>query len=262
METIEIAAPTVDEALEQAASKLGVDKAALTYAVIEETKGLFGKGQVRVSVQSAPEDGAPKKKTRAKKEAPAPEPEVVEEPKAPAKRKAAAKKTEAAPMAEEAGESVVATKEDAERLQGLMNSLLDDSGLSVHSELVEMTGKYVNLSLKGDDAGYLVGRRGEVLNALQYLMNVISARQFDNGVRVVVDADDYRSRRKEVLEKLAFDIAAEVKKRGEEAVLDALPAFERRLIHQALTEFEGVTTYSEGEEPERRVVIAPSESSV
>jgi hypothetical protein len=80
----------------------------------------------------------------------------------------------------------------------------------------------------------------------------------DAGIRATLDGNDYRRRREEALTQLASKIAAQVLDRGEEAVLDALPAFERRIVHKALSEIDGVTTYSEGEEPNRRVVIVPS----
>ena len=121
----------------------------------------------------------------------------------------------------------------------------------------ELQGKYINLSIDGKEAGYLVGKNGEVLNSLQYLINLIAKQQLGNGVRVTLDGNDYRKKRAESLTALAEKIADKVKERGEEAVLEALPAFERRVIHKALQEIEGVTTYSEGEEPDRRVVIAP-----
>jgi spoIIIJ-associated protein len=92
---------------------------------------------------------------------------------------------------------------------------------------------------------------------MQYLVNIIAGRRFDNGVRATLDGNDYRRRREEALTLLATKIADQVKSRGEEAVLDALPAFERRIVHKALSTYEGISTYSEGEEPNRRVVIAP-----
>jgi spoIIIJ-associated protein len=97
-----------------------------------------------------------------------------------------------------------------------------------------------------------------VLNALQYLVNIIGNRRIANGVRATLDGNDYRKRREDTLTSLAQNIADQVKKRGEEAVLDALPAFERRIVHKALSTVTGITTYSEGEEPNRRVVIAPA----
>ena len=218
---------------------------------------------------------APRKKLGAKKDAPAPVAaapvEVAAEaaPKAKtsrvgAKAKAAAPveaAAEAAPAAEtheeDAGPEVVATKEDAAKLEAILNVLAHKSGLEAEIVVGELQGKYINLSIDGKEAGFLVGKNGEVLNSLQYLINLVAKQQLANGVRVTLDGNDYRKKRAEALTNLASKIAEKVKERGEEAVLEALPAFERRVIHKALQEIEGVTTYSEGEEPDRRVVIAP-----
>jgi len=260
MEAIEIVAGNVSEATAKAAAQLGVDKSQLNITVLEETKGLFGKGQVRIraeanAVADKAEEAKPEKaekKPRVAKKAPEkPAPKVIDK---------AVVDAEVAPAPADKPSEVVATTEDADKVIAVLNDLLSESGLQVSIEVAGMRGKYINLSLGGRDVSYLVGRRGEVLNAVQYLMNVIVARQLETGVRVVIDGDNFRRRREEVLEKLAHDIATEVQKRGEEAVLDALPAFERRVIHQALQEFPGVVTYSEGEEPDRRVVIAPAEA--
>jgi len=97
-----------------------------------------------------------------------------------------------------------------------------------------------------------------VINALQYLTNIISNRKYDNGVRSTIECNDYRRRREETLTTMAVKIAHAVLERQEEAVLDALPAFERRIVHKALQTVDGISTYSEGEEPNRRVVIAPA----
>ena len=163
---------------------------------------------------------------------------------------------EAAPE-EDAGPEVVATKEDAAKLEAILNILAHKSGLEAEIVVGELQGKYINLSIDGKEAGYLVGKNGEVLNSLQYLINLVAKQQLANGVRVTLDGNDYRKKRAEALTNLASKIAEKVRERGEEAVLEALPAFERRVIHKALQEIEGVTTYSEGEEPDRRVVIAP-----
>lgn len=252
METIEIVAASVAEATDKAAAQLGVGKDSVDVTVIEETKGLFGKGQVRVRAstraeQAVAEKAKPERKPRATKAKP------VETEEAPPKAVVTSSSEESR------GADVVASEDDANSVIGLLENLLSESGLNVKIEATGFKGKYINLALSGRDVSYLVGRRGEVLNALQYLTNIIISRQLESGVRVVVDGDNYRRRREEVLEKLALDIAGEVQKRGEEAVLDALPAFERRVIHQALQDFDGVVTYSEGEEPDRRVVIAPAE---
>ena len=163
------------------------------------------------------------------------------------------------PAVEESASAGVATQEDGEQLAGLLRELLESAGMQVDVTLGEINGRYVSLKLDGKDAAYLVGKHGEVLNALQYLVNVVAHRRFNTEARATLDGNDYRKRREDVLTQMAATIAAQVKERGEEAVLDALPAFERRIVHKALQEIDGVQTYSEGEEPNRRVVIAPAE---
>jgi spoIIIJ-associated protein len=282
MQSIEITAKSLDEAKKQAAAQLGVAADQVTVTVIEETKGLFGKSNVRVraEVAAAPAEkparggrakAAPKdekeeeKPAKAAKAAPAPEPEPEEEaaPVKETKPKGRGKKQEAAPApaaaseGEDAPATIEATKEDAERMLGMLRNLADATGLELTVSGGETNGRYVNLSIGGDDAGYLVGKNGEVLNSLQYLLTIIYNQQVGNGVRATLEGNDYRRKREEQLTILANKIAAQVEKRGEEAVLDALPAFERRIVHKALGEHPSVMTYSEGEEPNRRVVIAP-----
>ena len=152
-----------------------------------------------------------------------------------------------------------ATTQDGTQLLNLTKELIASADLEVSVELGEVAGRYANIILDGKDAAFLVGKHGEVLNAMQYLVNIIAGRKFNNGVRATLDGNDYRKRREEALTALATQIAEQVKERGEEAVLDALPAFERRIVHKALGVITGITTYSEGEEPNRRVVIAPAD---
>jgi len=298
MQTVEITAKTVQEATKAAADKLGVALDAITVTLLEETKGLFGKSSVRIradvnAVEPAPVEAVPvakgakksakgsKKATEAPSEPVAVEPEPEPEPEpvavapepaaAPAKRSGRGRAKPEAKPAEEAGETtdegkeeepekeVVATAADGERLTGLVRELLSAASLQVNAKTGEIAGRYVNIHLDGKDAAFLVGKHGEVLNAMQYLVNIIAGRRFDNGVRATLDGNDYRRRREDALTQLATKIADQVKQRGEEAVLDALPAFERRIVHKALSGYEGISTYSEGEEPNRRVVIAPAD---
>jgi len=165
-----------------------------------------------------------------------------------------------APVVEETQEEeVVASQADADHLLGLVQQLVEAASLQVNAKIGQVSGRYVNIVLDGKDAAFLVGKHGEVLNALQYLVNIIAGKKIERGVRATLDCNDYRRRREDALTQLATKIAEQVLERGEEAVLDALPAFERRVVHKALSEIDGVTTYSEGEEPNRRVVIAPAE---
>lgn len=270
MDTIEIQGKTLDEAKRAAAEKLGVDIARVQAEVIEEVKGLFGKGSVRIKASVKPE--APKRGRPAKPE-PAAKPEPTEKPARtsrakpePAVSAGKRKAVEAKPPAvvedevEEEDveqEEVVASDEDAQDLADIVNEILELAQLNASVRPTGLNGRYVNLELDGRDVAYLVGKHGEVLNAFQYLLNIIASRQLQNGVRATLDGANYRRRREEALCNLALQIAEQVRERGEEAVLDALPAFERRVVHKAISEFDGVTTYSEGEEPNRRVVIAP-----
>ena len=114
-----------------------------------------------------------------------------------------------------------------------------------------------HLEIVGEGAGDLVGRYGDTLNALQYLTTLVTLRRAGEHVRILLDAAGYRARRQASLVELARELAAEVVKHGQEAELDPLGAFERRIIHNALMDHPDVVTYSEGDEPERRVVIAP-----
>lgn len=279
MQVTEITGKSLDEAKAAAAQQLGVSVDQLEVTVLEETKGLFGKTNVRIramvieAAPAKPAKPARATKTKAKPEpepepvveaAPEPEPEPVKE--APAtgrgRSRGKAKAEDAAPVAPAEttnSNDPVATEEDAARFVELLTDLLERAELNVSVQSAGVQGKYVNVRLDGKDAGYLVGKHGEVLNSLQYVVNIIATQQWGNGVRTVLDGNDFRARREQQLTDLAEKIAEQVVKRGEEAVLDALPAFERRLVHKALSEMAGVTTYSEGEEPNRRVVIAPAE---
>ncbi len=263
METIELVATNVEEATTRAAATLGVSPDQVKIEVVDETKGLFGKPgkvTVRASVKST-KAKAPKAEKAPKVTEPAPEPEAEPaKPKAKAarapKKEAEAKPVEAPEAQESKGQD--ASSEDGEALATFLNNMFKAGELDAVAKCSELNGRYVNIEIDGTDVGYLVGRRGEVLNALQYLMNVVSARKLESGARVTLDGDNYRDQRASYLTDVATKLAEEVKSRGDEAVLDALPAFERRIIHQALVDFEGVTTYSEGEEPNRRIVIAPA----
>jgi spoIIIJ-associated protein len=275
MQTVEISARTADEAKKLAADRFGVGSDDVKVTVIEETKGLFGRGSVRVLAEVltvvAPAEPAPESK--APPEAKESNPPLEEKPEKKSGPKRGAKKSKpeeveapavaAQPEAESADEradgTIVATSANADDLSGLLKELLVAADMQVSAHVKEVSGRYVNIQLDGKDAAFLVGKNGEVLNALQYLVNVIGGRRYDNGVRVTLDANDYRRRREEALTKLANKIADQVEERGEEAVLDALPAFERRVVHKALSIRPGISTYSEGEEPNRRVVIAPAD---
>jgi len=115
--------------------------------------------------------------------------------------------------------------------------------------------KNMDIELSGDDMGVLIGKRGQTLDSLQYLVSLVVNKESDSYIRVKVDTEDYRRRRKATLENLAKNIAFKVKRSKRSVSLEAMNPYERRIIHSALQNDKYVTTHSEGEEPFRRVVV-------
>ena len=115
--------------------------------------------------------------------------------------------------------------------------------------------KTIDIELKGEDMGVLIGKRGQTLDSLQYLTNLAVNKHSENYYKVKVDTEDYRKRRKDTLENLAKNIAYKVKRTKRSVELEPMNPFERRVIHSTLQNDRYVTTYSEGEEPYRHVVV-------
>lgn len=120
---------------------------------------------------------------------------------------------------------------------------------------------HVVINLHGDDLGVLIGKHGQTLDALQYLTNLAANRDADERIRIILDVEDYRKRRAETLSRLAMRLADKVKRRGERVVLEPMSPQERKIIHMALQNDYRIVTYSEGDEPYRKVVIALKSAS-
>ena len=124
---------------------------------------------------------------------------------------------------------------------------------------IEMTenedGAFIDIKVEGDADGVVIGRRGENLDALQYLASLAANRATPNYYRITLDCCGYREKRKETLRKLAFRMSKTAVKTGRPVVLEPMNPFERRIIHSAVSEFDGATSHSEGEEPYRKVII-------
>ena len=115
--------------------------------------------------------------------------------------------------------------------------------------------KSMDIDLSGDEMGVLIGKRGQTLDSLQYLVSLVVNKDSEDYIRVKVDTENYRQRRKETLENLAKNIAYKVKRTKRSVSLEPMNPYERRIIHSALQNDKYVTTHSEGEEPFRRVVV-------
>ena len=138
-----------------------------------------------------------------------------------------------------------------------LRDVIDKMGVSASVEKEEREeGLYLNIS--GVDIGILIGKRGQTLDSLQYLVNLVANRKSDHYGRIYLDAEGYRARRKEALEMLAKRLSNKVLRTKREIRLEPMNAHERKIIHTALQNVEGVTTYSVGEEPNRRIVVAPT----
>ncbi len=138
--------------------------------------------------------------------------------------------------------------------EGFLREVFLSMGLIVKIK-TELKDKHLFVELTGDDMGILIGKRGQTLDALQYLVNLVVNKKSPYYISVMLDTENYRQRRKETLESLAFNLAKKVKHTKRNVVLEPMNPYERRIIHSALQNDRFVTTYSEGEEPYRNVVI-------
>lgn len=145
------------------------------------------------------------------------------------------------------------------RVKDFLNGFVERLGLQCDLEFT-VKGKYLWVSIEGEEMGLLIGKHGHTLNALQYITNMVANREISEKQRVVVDINSYRIRREEVLTQLASRLARKVKLYGKPVELEPMNPHERRVIHVALQGERGITTYSEGEEPNRRIVIAPNQA--
>ena len=183
--------------------------------------------------------------------------EAVKEPavkEAPVKKetKPEVKKEENKPVVR-TDEQVAAMKKDAEKfLAGVFKAM----ELPVNIQIIyDKENDSLDINFDGEDMGILIGKRGQTLDSLQYLTSLVVNKEQENYVRVKLDTEDYRSRRKDTLENLARNIAFKVRKTRKAVVLEPMNPYERRIIHSALQGNKYVETYSEGNEPYRHVVV-------
>ena len=143
-----------------------------------------------------------------------------------------------------------------DKAKEFLDSVFEAMGLVVTINLkYDEIDNYMDIELSGDEMGVLIGKRGQTLDSLQYLVSLVINKESENYVRVKVDTENYRQRRKETLENLAKNIAYKVKRTKRSVSLEPMNPYERRIIHSALQNDKYVATHSEGEEPFRRVVV-------
>ncbi|GAV22091.1 RNA-binding cell elongation regulator Jag/EloR [Carboxydothermus pertinax] len=143
-----------------------------------------------------------------------------------------------------------------EKAKKFLDEVINSMGVKVSFEVFPRE-EHILINLYGNDVGVLIGHRGETLDALQFLTNLAANKKEEQPQRIVLDAQGYRERREKTLIRLAEKVAEKVKQKGRPFALEPMTPQERRIIHTALQNHEGVYTYSEGEEPNRKVIIAP-----
>ncbi len=240
-------ARTVDEAIDFACLELNIAREDAQFEIIDlPKKSLFKNvpAKVRVFIETD-------------------EPEPA--PKAPPVRKESEAPREAAPAAREAAKPAVPQepfviteemKEKAEFARQYVTDILVKMGLSDAQVTFTLDENGITLQLAGEGLGVIIGRRGETLDALQYLTGLSANRGEGTYVRVSIDSGDYRQKREKTLEALAGKLANTVARTGRSCTLEPMNPYERRIIHAAVSKVQGVSSASVGEEPNRKVVIS------
>jgi spoIIIJ-associated protein len=255
--TLEIIAPTVEEALAQGLAQLGLPAEAVSMEVLDAgSKGLFGLGgrqvRVRLTVKSDEEPAPPSPASK-------PDRKPVRAPKTESQPKP--KPAVPEPVVEDTGEQDALLNLTEETVSKLLHLMKMQAQVSAHYEESDREDRRtIHVDVRGDDLSILIGRRSETLNAFQYVASLIVGKQVQQWVQLVVDVEGYRSRRENQLRRMAQRMAEQAIKTGRRQVLEPMSANERRIIHLELREHPAVTTESIGEDPYRKVTIIPKDS--
>ena len=266
---------TIDLAVESALAQLGLERDDVSVQVLAQAKpGFLGIGATPAKVEVTYEapDPAPKvalssasrskpKAAPAKKQPEAPKAEApkAEAPKTekPHQEKKEALKAEKAPKAPKEPKVYAPAQPGSteEKIEQFLKGLLEHMGSDAEPHAWKVDEETYKVDLVGKDLGYLIGRRGDTLDAIQHLSNYSVKRFVEGHIRINVDAEEYREKREESLRRYAHKKAQQVLKARRRTTLEPMNAYERHVIHAALQEMENITTHSTGTEPNRRVVI-------
>lgn len=291
--SIRVSAKTVDDAITEALIQLGVTSDRLEYEVIEKgSAGFLGIGMKQAVIEARrKKDDAEETVDDFKKEIEkelkkdfrkenkkefrkdfkkenkqsqkAPEKEIVKEEVKKEVKEEIKEDTSEKEVKKEVKETTQrrnvelaeVTEETVKAVETFLKETLQAMGMSVEIESTIEDDGSLNVDMKGDNMGILIGKRGQTLDSLQYLANRVANKQQSGYVRVKLDTENYRSRREETLKHLAKNIAHKVKRNRRPVALEPMNPYERRIIHSALQSDPYVTTHSEGEEPYRKVVV-------
>ena len=265
---IDVTGKTESEAVEKALQQLGLSRDDVSVEILERAKsGFLGIGsapaKVRVTYDS-PEEAVVEEPAPVKAPAPAAEVKKEEPVKAPVKEAKAEQKVEkkaerpkgekpkAAPV--DLGEEI--NDEKSQQIRTFLTGLIAHMDAKAEVKVYLSEKDRYKVYLEGEKLGQLIGRRGETLDAMQQLTSYAVNRGNDKRVRIQLDAENYREKREQSLQHLAVKVAGKVVKYRKNVTLEPMNAYERHVIHTALQDYEHVTTYSMGTEPNRRVVVS------
>lgn len=244
--------PTIDEAISNGLHALGLKKEAVEIEILMDAKKGFlgmGKKNARVSIEPIKAEEAeatPEPVKELMKDQPV-EPEPV------VKEKKVVDSVESVSKLVELDEA-----EAIKELALYLTNITSDMGVPALVKIQHETNGLIVMNLETSKQGMLIGKHGKILNALQYLAQVFLHRVAKEKLSVVVNVGNYRQKREEVLTRLAQRTAEKVKDTGRPVFLEPMPAFERKMIHSALSKDEYIKTHSEGEDPYRYLVVEPA----
>ena len=243
MEYIEVSAKNLSDAITEACQKLSVTSDRLYYEVIEEgSSGFLGIGSKPTVIKAAIKEEVEKE---------------VKEKEVPVKSDSSKEnKTVEITNSNKTSSSLSSNGSLEKRAEVFLKDVFQAMDMTVSVNVkYDAADKSMDIDLSGDQMGILIGKRGQTLDSLQYLVSLVVNKDSDDYIRVKVDTENYRERRKETLENLAKNMAYKVKRTKRPLSLEPMNPYERRIIHSALQDDKYVTTHSEGDEPFRRVVV-------
>lgn len=262
---IEVTGKNEDDAISKALTQLGLDRDDVSVEILERAKsGFLGIGSVpakiRVSYEVPDEEVKPAAQETFASAVEEKKPSVLEQKEkktgfVPKQSETTAQPTSTTCQTEP--ETPTATGEDdtVQRITQFLNGLFQHMDVNATPEITR-EGDIYSVVLRGEDLGSLIGRRGETLDAIQQLTGYAINHGRSRRVRIHMDAENYRARREESLERLARKVAGKVIKYRRNVTLEPMNAYERHVIHTALQDYPGVSTYSTGVEPNRRTIVA------
>ena len=244
MEFIEVSAKTLSDAITEACQKLSVTSDRLYYEVVEEgSNGFLGIGSKPYLIKAAVKE---ENTNTAEK------PVDKVESKAEDKVKEQIQNTSGSAEKKNVVSDGTMEKKAETFLKDVFHAMEIEASVNVK---YDPSTQAMDINIDGEDMGILIGKRGQTLDSLQYLVSLVVNKDSSDYIRVKVDTENYRQRRKETLENLAKNIAYKVKRTKRPVSLEPMNPYERRIIHSALQNDKYVTTHSEGDEPFRRVVV-------